>query len=99
MIRSGILMTELRQQFGAIDIYLFDQLLRGRIAPGMRVLDAGCGDGRNLVYLLRHGYEEFGVDRDQRCVQDVRRMAATLAPNVPVDNFRAEADESMSFPT
>jgi tellurite methyltransferase len=92
-------MIELRQQFGAIDIYLFDQLLRGRIEPGMRVLDAGCGDGRNLVYLLRHGYEVFGVDRDPRCVQDVRRMAATLAPNLPADNFRAEAVESMSFPT
>ena len=45
----------LREQFDDIDIYLFDQLLRGRHAPGMRVLDAGCGRGRNLVYLLRAG--------------------------------------------
>ena len=44
-------MTGLLQQFGEIDIYLFDQLLRGRIAPGMRVIDAGCGGGRNLLYL------------------------------------------------
>lgn len=92
-------MTELCHQFGAIDIYLFDQLLRGRLAPGMRVLDAGCGEGRNLVYLLRQGYEVFGVDRDPRCVQEVRRMAATLAPKLPADNFRVEAVESMSFPT
>ncbi len=42
----------LQDQFGSIDIYVFDQLLRGRIAPGMRVFDAGCGGGRNLVYLL-----------------------------------------------
>jgi tellurite methyltransferase len=46
-------MADLQEQFGPIDIYLFDQLLRGRIARGMRVLDAGCGYGRNLVYLLR----------------------------------------------
>jgi len=92
-------MTDLRQQFGTIDIYLFDQLLRGRITPGMRVLDAGCGNGRNLVYMLRHGYEVFGVDRDPKCVQEVRRIAATLAPTLPADNFRAEAVESMSFPT
>ena len=45
--------ADLQEQFGNIDIYLFDQLLRGRIGPGMRVLDAGCGGGRNLVYLLR----------------------------------------------
>jgi tellurite methyltransferase len=91
-------MTELRKQFGEIDIYLFDQLLRGRIALGMRILDAGCGLGRNLVYLLRQGYEVFGADRDPRCVDDVRRLAATLAPNLPPGNFRVEAVESMSFP-
>ena len=43
----------LQDEFGSIDIYVFDQLLRGRITPGMRVFDAGCGGGRNLVYLLR----------------------------------------------
>ena len=57
-------MADLLAQFGPIDIYLFDQILRGRIARGMRVLDAGCGSGRNLVYLLREGYEVFGVDAD-----------------------------------
>lgn len=91
-------MTELREQFGEIDIYLFDQLLRGRVAPGMRILDAGCGSGRNLVYLLRQGYEVFGVDRDPQRVDDVRRLAARLAPNLPPGNFRAEGVESMSFP-
>ena len=33
----------LSAQFGDIDIYVFDQLLRGRITPEMTVLDAGCG--------------------------------------------------------
>ena len=89
---------DLRKQFGEIDIYLFDQLLRGRIAPGMRILDAGCGFGRNLVYLLSQGYEVFGVDRDAKGVDHVRRLAATLAPNLPPANFRHEAIESMSFP-
>jgi SAM-dependent methyltransferase len=88
----------LREQFGEIDIYLFDQLLRGRVAPGMRILDAGCGSGRNLIYFLRQGYEVFGVDRDSRSVDDVRRLAARLAPNLPPGNFRAEGVESMSFP-
>ena len=46
--------------FGRIDIYLFDQLLRGRVPPGARVLEAGCGGGRNLQYLLQAGYEVFG---------------------------------------
>src|SRR5882724_7729427 len=91
-------MSDLQKQFGQIDIYLFDQLLRGRVAPGMRILDAGCGSGRNLVYLLAQGYEVFGADQDPRCVDEVRRLAATLAPNLQPDNFRVEAVESMSFP-
>jgi SAM-dependent methyltransferase len=90
-------MTELQQRFGEIDIYLFDQLLRGRIAPGMRIFDAGCGFGRNLVYLLSQGYEVFAVDRDPKSVGHVRRLAATLAPNLPSGNFRVEAVESTSF--
>src|SRR5688572_27069829 len=92
------LLSDLERQFGDIDIYLFDQLLRGRIRPGMRVLDAGCGEGRNLVYLLRAGYEVFGADADSGSIASVRRMAATLAPHLPADNFRSELLESTTFP-
>jgi tellurite methyltransferase len=91
-------MPDLQQQFGQIDIYLFDQLLRGRIRPGMRVLDAGCGSGRNLVYFLREGYDVFGVDKDANAMDSTRRLAATLAPALPVDHFRLEAIEEMAFP-
>ncbi|MFF0830953.1 hypothetical protein ACFYU8_29590 [Brevibacillus sp. NPDC003359] len=45
----------LAEQFGDMDIYLFDQLLKGRVTKDMRILDAGCGSGRNLVYFLRNG--------------------------------------------
>lgn len=88
----------LQDQFGQIDIYLFDQLLRGRIRPGMRVLDAGCGAGRNLTYLLRAGFEVFGADEDPAAIAAVRRLAAALAPQLPPDNFRAEPIERMTFP-
>jgi SAM-dependent methyltransferase len=91
-------MSKLIQQFGEIDIYLFDQLLRGRIAPGMRVLDAGCGSGRNLIYLFREGYEVFAADSDPRAVAVVQRLAASLAPALTADNFRVEPVEAMSFP-
>jgi tellurite methyltransferase len=88
---------DLQEQFGPIDIYLFDQFLRGRITPGMRVLDAGCGSGRNLVYLLREGFEVFGADSNPRAIDEVRRLAATLAPALPAGNFRVETVEAMSF--
>lgn len=93
-----ISMPDLQEQFGQIDIYLFDQILRGRIAPGMRVFDAGCGFGRNLVYLLREGYEVFGSDSNPQAVESTRRLAASLAPALPADNFRVENIEETSFP-
>ena len=92
-------MLHLQRQFGQIDIYLFDQLLRGRIAPGMRVFDAGCGSGRNLVYLLQEGYEVFATDADPYAIEQVRSLAASLAPALPAENFRAERLEQSSFPT
>ena len=64
----------------------------------MRVFDTGCGGGRNLVYFLREGYEVFGVDADPQAIHEVRRLAASLAPNLPKDNFRLESVEAMSFP-
>jgi 2-polyprenyl-3-methyl-5-hydroxy-6-metoxy-1,4-benzoquinol methylase len=90
-------MPTLQEQFGQIDIYLFDQLLKGRIAAGMRVLDAGCGRGRNLVYLLREGYEVFAADADAGEVEGVRRMAAELGARLPEQNFRVETVEAMTF--
>src|SRR5271170_3164290 len=90
-------MSDLLEQFGSIDIYVFDQLLRGNIAPGMRVLDAGCGGGRDLSYLLRGGYEWFGVNRGEEAIGFVRAMAGKLAPGLPVGNFRVELVEGMSF--
>lgn len=90
-------MATLQEQFGPIDIYLFDQLLRGRIVPGMRILDAGCGSGRNLVYLLREGFAVYAADADAQQVEQVRQMARALAPALPASNFRAEAVERMSF--
>jgi tellurite methyltransferase len=87
----------LQQQFGQIDIYLFDQLLKGRIAPGMRILDAGCGDGRNIVYFLREGYDVVAVDADREAIETVRALARKFAPALPESNFRAEPIEQMSF--
>jgi tellurite methyltransferase len=89
--------VNLQEQFGGIDVYLFDQLLKGRFEPGARILDAGCGSGRNLVYFLREGFEVCGVDASPDAVAHVRVLARTLAPRLPGENFRREPVEKMSF--
>lgn len=91
-------MNPLVEQFGQIDIYLFDQLLRGRIAPGDTIFDAGCGRGRNLVYFMQAGYDVFGADHDPEAIAEVHRWAARYAPGLPAGNFRAESLASLSFP-
>lgn len=87
----------LQEQFGQIDIYLFDQILRGNISPAMRVVDAGCGGGRNIQYLLREGYVVFGVDVSAEAVAAVRKMAGELAPGLPAENFQVAGVETMPF--
>ena len=89
---------DVREQFGQIDIYVFDQILRGNIVSGMRVLDAGCGYGRNLAHLFREGCEVFAVDASAEAMGHVRALAAELAPDLPPGNFRVGLIEKMEFP-
>lgn len=86
-----------QEQFGQVDIYVFDQILRGNIAAGMKVLDAGCGYGRNLVYLLREGSEVYALDANPEGVEHVRALAAQLNPKLPAENFRVGQIEAMPF--
>jgi len=88
---------DVQEWFGGIDIYLFDQLLKGRLVPGMRVLDAGCGSGRNLVYFLKSGYEVFAVDESVQAIERLRQLAARLAPHLPRENFKTDAVERIRF--
>lgn len=87
----------LSEWFGAIDIYLFDQLLRGRITPRMRILDAGCGAGRNLVYFLRTGFDVHGVDADPEAIEAARRVAAQLAPGLGPGRFQVADITELPF--
>ncbi len=86
-------MENLQELFGNIDIYLFDQLLKGRITPGMTTFDAGCGYGRNIHYFIRNGFEVFGVDPDANAVAAMRELSGKP------DHFRVEPIEAISFPS
>lgn len=88
---------DLHDEFGDIDVYVFDQLLKGRITRDMRILDAGCGGGRNAVYLLRAGADVFAVDRDPRAVASMHRLADELAPSLPETNIQTARLEALPF--
>jgi tellurite methyltransferase len=83
--------------FGNIDIYLFDQILKERFNPKMRILDAGCGGGRNIVYFLRGGYEVFGTDQNDDAIYAVQNLANQINPDYPSENFKVSTVEKMPF--
>jgi SAM-dependent methyltransferase len=89
--------TNIQELFGEIDIYVFDQILRGNIAPGMRILDAGCGYGRNLVYLLRENAEIFAIDANPTAVEHVRQLSNSLNTGLPDDNFQVGRVEQLPW--
>src|SRR5688500_13743861 len=91
-VSSGLL-----TQFGEIDIYLFDQLLRGRFDRRRRILDAGCGSGRNLPYFLTHGFDVWAVDADAAAVGVVRQLAAALHPALPPDRIHCGSLDSLPW--
>lgn len=91
-------MTNARELFGDIDIYLFDQILKERFGDSnMKILDAGCGGGRNLLYFLRTGFQVFGIDQNPKSIEQVRNLAKTLAPNLPAENFQTATVEEIPF--
>lgn len=86
-----------RDWFGDIDIYLFDQILKERLRPDMRVLDAGCGGGRNLVFFLRAGYDVCGVDRSAEAIDQARTLAARVGAESERVDFRSEPVDRLSY--
>ncbi len=90
-------MDSLLETFGPIDIYLFDQLLKGRITPRQKVLDAGCGAGRNLIYLLKLGCDVSAIDAAEQNMVAVRRLAGELAPHLGEDRFPVGRIEALPF--
>lgn len=90
--------NNLQQLYGNIDIYLFDQLLKGRFKDCRKVLDVGCGSGRNLTYFMQNGYEVYGIDPNPEAIAQVQSLAEVLAEgNIPAGNFTVANAEDLPF--
>jgi tellurite methyltransferase len=88
----------LQNIFGNIDIYVFDQILKGRYAQCEQILDAGCGGGRNIVYFLQQPqHEVYGIDQSQEAIDHVRNLAAEISPHTPAEHFQVAKVEELPF--
>jgi tellurite methyltransferase len=92
-----MMINHLQQLYGNIDIYLFDQLLKGNYDNCHSVLDAGCGGGRNLLHFLRNGFDVYGIDPNPEAIDAVKELAAGIAPNISKTNFQVCSAEAMPF--
>jgi len=83
---------------GRMDVYLIDQFMKGRFRAAPRVLDAGCGAGRNLDLFLTGGHEVWIVDPAAAPLKSARRHAARLGAPVPEERIHLGAIENLELP-
>lgn len=91
------MLSNLKNLFGNIDIYLFDQLLKGRFDNCSNVIDVGCGNGRNLVYFLKNNFDVFGIDQSEEAINEIKNLSEKLAPYNSLSNFCVSLVESIPF--
>jgi len=91
--------NELNKLLGNIDLYLLDQLLKGRFTKEMIILDAGCGEGRNTHYFIQKGYRIVGVDVNSSAISMARISGRTLDPNFDPQRFQVANLEDIPFHT
>lgn len=84
----------LDQLVGSTDIYLLDQILKGRYRKNEVLLDAGCGNGRNLHWFLLHDIQCFGVDNNPEALVELKKFYPSLPP---VNIVQADLQE-LPFP-
>jgi ubiquinone/menaquinone biosynthesis C-methylase UbiE len=83
---------EIKNELGNIDIYLFDQILKERFQANDKILDAGCGSGRNLAYFLKNKFDAYGIDSDIKKIETLQkqyskeRLSAAEVENTPFNN-------------
>lgn len=89
---------ELNQELGNLDIYLLDAILKGRFSPGMRILDAGCGEGRNLHWFIRNHFDAWGCDSNPAAIKMLQYVARSLDPKFDKNRFITAAVEELPYP-
>ena len=89
---------ELVHKLGRIDLYLLDQLMKGRIQPQMRILDAGFGHGRNAQYFIENNFDIWGVDRKAELTEFINAQIDIWNPNYDKSKFKIASLEAIPFP-
>jgi len=82
-----------KELLGNTDIYIIDQLLKGRYKEQDKILDAGCGPGRNIHWFLQHNFETYAIDINEELIKNL--IASN--PGLPIDRFQVASLENIPF--
>lgn len=82
------------------DIYLIDQLLKGRVEPGARIVDVGCGSGRNLTWFLTDpdAFEVTVVEPREEALDALEERLRALGVELKSHEIHRAAIEDTALP-
>lgn len=84
----------LQSLLGQTDIYLIDQIMKGRYNPDAIILDAGCGNGRNLHWFLQNDFNITGIDISEEVLQVLKNEYH----KIPAKRLMVSSVEETGFP-
>lgn len=67
---------------------VFVDFFEGLSDPNLRVLDIGCGQGRDALFIARMGHRVVGVDLSPNGIRDLN--AAAAAENLDIEGIVAD---------
>jgi ubiquinone/menaquinone biosynthesis C-methylase UbiE len=88
---------KLEKSIGGIDIYLLDQILKGRYDSDAVILDAGCGNGRNLKWFYDNFFSFYGVDTNANRIEVAKEKYPNLANNFSIQNLDVLSFDNNTF--
>lgn len=67
------------------------------ITPPKKLIDIGCGKGRNSIYLVKEGYEVYAVDYVERAINHAKQIAEKEGVLDKIHFLKAEIDNKWPF--
>lgn len=89
---------QLNKELGNIDLYWLDFILKGHLPTDAKILDAGCGEGRNIMYCLKNGMNVFGIDQNPEAIRFVKLIAKQYQQDNTEARFQLMKLDSIRFP-
>ncbi len=85
--------TSIKNLLGQTDIYLLDQIMKGRYAEHDKIIDIGCGPGRNMHWFLQNEFDTYAIDTNEELINQLK----ISYPHLPADRFQVASVEKIPF--